>query len=260
MVNSIVDIIRNTKKCDKWNVDDSLSNFNKHYEKCEGVINYWTKKKLGLLKVDNEVSCKFCNKICKNSNSQRNHSRLCKFNPNKQSTFFETNSNDLRIKNKVHKNQYIKAKELGLPKPQISEETREKLRQNLKNIDKNILKKRNEKTSETICKKMAKGEWHTFKDCKNYEYKGVILNGSWELKYAMYLDEKNISWKRCDESFPYIFNNKKHRYIPDFYLIDDDTYIEVKGYVLDKDYAKWNQFPKKLKVLFKKDLEELNII
>ena len=55
MVNSIVDIIRNTKKCDKCNVDYSLSNFNKHYEKCEGIINYWTKKKLGLIKVDNEI-------------------------------------------------------------------------------------------------------------------------------------------------------------------------------------------------------------
>lgn len=34
--------------------------------------------------------CKFCNKECKNTNSLRNHERLCKHNPNKQKTFIET--------------------------------------------------------------------------------------------------------------------------------------------------------------------------
>jgi hypothetical protein len=37
----------------------------------------------------------------------------------------------------------------------------------------------------------------------------------------------------------------------------DDTYIEIKGYKTINDEKKWNQFPKKLVILYKKDLEEV---
>lgn len=68
--------------------------------------------------------CKFCQKECKNGNSHRNHERLCRVNPDRQSTIFS----DPEFK-KINKpsNQYIKAKVLGLPKPEIKEETRKKL-------------------------------------------------------------------------------------------------------------------------------------
>jgi hypothetical protein len=48
---------------------------------------------------------------------------------------------------------------------------------------------------------------------------------------------------------------------PDFYLIESDTYVEVKGYKTEKDEAKWNQFPKhrKLKILMKEDLISLGV-
>lgn len=36
------------------------------------------------------LTCKFCSKECKNLNSLRNHERLCKHNPDKQTTFIET--------------------------------------------------------------------------------------------------------------------------------------------------------------------------
>lgn len=36
---------------------------------------------------NSEYVCKFCNKICKNSNSLRNHERLCKLNPDRQVSF-----------------------------------------------------------------------------------------------------------------------------------------------------------------------------
>ena len=36
--------------------------------------------------------CKFCSKECKNSNSLRNHERLCKFNPARQSLPAKTKS------------------------------------------------------------------------------------------------------------------------------------------------------------------------
>lgn len=46
--------------------------------------------------------CKFCNKECKNENSQRNHQRLCKSNANRQSTWLETHRDQLPSWNKGH--------------------------------------------------------------------------------------------------------------------------------------------------------------
>lgn len=37
----------------------------------------------------NILNCKFCNKTCKNSNSLKNHERLCRENPNKQESNFK---------------------------------------------------------------------------------------------------------------------------------------------------------------------------
>lgn len=76
------------------------------------------------------MNCKFCNKECKNDNSLRNHERLCKLNPNRQLTTYEKygpiKGFNFRGTRKGC-NQYIKAKNLGLPKPEISLETRLKL-------------------------------------------------------------------------------------------------------------------------------------
>jgi hypothetical protein len=49
------------------------------------------------------LSCKFCKKVCKNENSHRNHERLCKLNPNKQTIKIE----EARLKaNKKHNCQH----------------------------------------------------------------------------------------------------------------------------------------------------------
>ena len=81
--------------------------------------------------------CKYCGKECKNSNSLRNHERLCKLNPNKA--------------------------ESGL---------------------------------------------------------------------AKYLDANNIEWKRPKERFEYIFENKLRHYTPDFYIVSEDTFVEIKNSTL----------------------------
>lgn len=72
----------------------------------------------------------------------------------------------------------------------------------------------------------------------------------------------NIKWQRNKDSFAYTFQGKERRYTPDFYLIDDDVYIEIKGYKTEKDDAKWTQFPphRKLVVLMKKNLVEMKVI
>ena len=250
---------RKTKTCDKCNLNYSLSCFSRHYKKCDSSINYWKKINLGISIVDNTTTCKFCNKTCKNANSQRNHSRLCKLNPNKQKTFFETNKNDIRIKNQ--KNQYVKARELGLPKPKISEETRKKLSSAVKSRNKEFTTKIGRKISKTIKNKVTQGKWHCSLARKmHYNYKNINLHGTWELKYAQFLDQNNILWERCKNSFSYVFENEKRRYTPDFYLPQSDEYVEIKGYKTKKDEAKWEQFPKKIVILREDDLKKMGVL
>lgn len=95
--------------------------------------------------------------------------------------------------------------------------------------------------------------------CKSIYYVSPIagemwLNGTWEHKYAMWLDSHNLTWKRNTQHFPYLFEGKVRKYFPDFYIKDNDTFVEIKGYETSKDKAKWSQFPKTLQVLKRDDL------
>ena len=145
---------------------------------------------------------------------------------------------------KGHKgtNQFIKAKELGLPKLVVSEETRKKLGKAF----------RGHKHSDEAKNKISKSIKNAIKNhpesysssnvngrVKHYEYNGFKLDGSWELEVAKYLDSKNIKWEKPSKGFEYEWNNSVHIYFPDFYLPDFDYYIEVKGYQRDRDLYKW---------------------
>ena len=199
-----------------------------------------------------EPICHHCNKVCKNHNSWRNHVRCCPKNPNRN------------YKNgmlgKKGRNQYTKAKETGIPYA-MSDETKQKISRAAKN--RKLSKETRNKISNTVNEKISNNEWHvSLARHHHYRYKGIDLHGSWELKYAKWLDYNGIKWIRCKESFQYEFDNKVRQYTPDFYLPDTDEYIEIKGYKTDKDTAKWNQFPrhKKLKVLLQEDLKEMGVI
>lgn len=131
-----------------------------------------------------------------------------------------------------------------------------------KNPRSNITEKIRKNISKTIAAKVAAGTWHTSLAKKMHiVYKGIPLHGTWELKYAKYLDEMGIVWVRNTDSFSYRYEDKERRYTPDFYLPETDRYVEVKGYKTKKDDAKWSQFPphRTLLVLMKKDLLSLGI-
>ena len=198
--------------------------------------------------------CKFCDKECKNDNSLRNHQRLCPKNDDRVYVNGMTG--------KKGGNQYTKAEKLGLPKPIISLETSKKLSDSVLSRSKNWQEINGKKISKTVNEKVANGEWHTsLAKHMHIDYNGVDMHGNWELQYAIDLDSKNIKWIKCKESFGYIFEGKPKRYTPDFYLIETDEYIEIKGYKTEKDDVKWSQFPKDkvLKVLMKNELTLLGI-
>lgn len=214
-----------------------------------------------------EMKCKYCQKIHKNKRSLAQHEIRCKQNPNRIESYFMTYEHQLKLteirKQNGCQNQYTKAKRLGLPKPICSEETRQKLSNNVKSRSKEFLKEVGKKISKTVNEKVKAGIWHTsLAKRMHYNYKGNDLHGKWELAYAQWLDKQNVKWVRNKQQFDYIFENKKRRYTPDFYLPETDEYVEIKGYETNKDRAKWSQFPKdkKLKIYKQKELTQLHII
>jgi len=63
-------------------------------------------------------------------------------------------------------------------------------------------------------------------------YKGYWCDSSWELAYVIYNLDHNIKFERNKLGFEYIYENKTHKYYPDF-ILEDGTYIEIKGYETD---------------------------
>ena len=87
----------------------------------------------------------------------------------------------------------------------------------------------------------------------------VYIRSSYELEYVKWLDKNNIKWKSNLIKFPYYFAGKFRYYYPDFYLIDTEEYIEIKGYKTEQDIDKWKAFPYKLRVIFKQDLLNMGL-
>lgn len=63
---------------------------------------------------------------------------------------------------------------------------------------------------------------------KFYYYDNTMFDSSWELAYYIWLKDNNIKFKyQPNISFDYIYDNKIHKYFPDF-LINNILY-EIKG-------------------------------
>lgn len=200
-------------------------------------------------------SCKFCNKECKNANSLRNHERLCKLNPNRQISAME--KPDWHTKYGIgHKacNQYIKAKQLGLPKPTLSDESRQRISIAGKNRPP-ISEYTRKKLSESMKKVYSINPPKVAGRSKCGTYKGIYCRSSWELAFVIYNLEHNIRFEANKKCFKYIWNNEEHSYFPDFYYPDTDTYVEVKGYYDTKAQEKTRQFKGNLQILQKPEMQ-----
>ncbi len=202
-----------------------------------------------------KLICKFCGKEGKNSNSHKNHQRLCKNNPERKIDYLKDNLKSYNRLDKKGTNQYIKAKELGLPKPELSEESREKIRKS--SLGRKMSEDWKKKHSEIMKKAVSEHpESYTASNrgrTKQIEYDGIKFIGKWELDFYLFCKENNILIERNEKWFEYQWNGNR-KYFPDFYLPELDLYIEVKGYETDRDKAKWKYFPHKLKVIKKDDI------
>lgn len=189
------------------------------------------------------MNCKYCGKECKNKNSLKQHEIRCKANPNKitvKSNLIAYNEKR-KIEGICGTNQYIKAKNNGITL-KCSDSTKNKIREKLTGKEWSTERKQNHSL---IMQEAVKNHPDSYNASnvngriKKQLYKGVILDSSWEVLVAKYLDEHNIVWIKPVNGFEYVWKNAIHIYYPDFYLCDYDMYIEVKGYKRDRDVEKW---------------------
>jgi hypothetical protein len=187
--------------------------------------------------------CVHCNKLQKNFNALSQHTIRCKLNENR--IVNTHNSSAAMLAGRLRTgftNASTKAAILGLPKPEISAETRLKL--SIANKGRVWSDESRLKQSQSMRAAVTKypDSYSASNVCgrtKIIEYKGINLHGKWELCVAEWLDSNNITWDRNTHTFPYMYNNQIHTYFPDFYLTEYDLYVEVKGHQVERDLYKW---------------------
>lgn len=89
-------------------------------------------------------------------------------------------------------------------------------------------------------------------------YQGISCDSSWELAFVMYNIDHEIQFKRNrTDYFEYMYEGRLHKFYPDF-ILDDGTYIEIKGRKSDETEAKVSQIPSgvSFKLLYEEDLDE----
>lgn len=162
-------------------------------------------------------SCIHCGKIFDISTKPKgwmaNHSRWCDKNPKRVEYVLKLS--ETRKSKKNFNNQYTYG-------AIISEETKQKQRV-ASTGKKHTLDAKNkirEKALNSKHRRLRKGV---------VEYKGILLDSSWELALAKRLDEIKIKWIRPEPLQWLDEIGLSHNYFPDFYLVDYDIYLDPKN-------------------------------
>lgn len=90
---------------------------------------------------------------------------------------------------------------------------------------------------------------------KSGYWKGDFCGSTYELVYWIYCKDHNIAIERNTKRYPYIFEGKKHTYLPDY--IVEGKLVEIKGYTTSLVYAKAAAVPEGIQILTIKDLEPM---
>lgn len=199
------------------------------------------------------ANCKFCGFETKSLGLSM-HERFCKANPNKRlhgdggvkkgnKPWCTGKSLSLEHRNKISESLIGKCNGIGST-PEKEELRKERIRKALENNPK----------SGGFRLRSGRGQ----KEWYHSEIAGdVYVRSSYEKRFVLWLDSRQLNWKWNKDFFEYQWENKKRKYYPDFYLPDQNLFVEIKGFKTKKDQAKWNQFPTSLVVIFGKDLEYL---
>jgi hypothetical protein len=101
------------------------------------------------------------------------------------------------------------------------------------------------------------GGWRNFggSGLKGY-YEGFLYQSSWELAWIVFHLDHKIPFRRCTEFFEYEYKGKKSKYYPDFYLENEQIYVEVKGYMCEKTEAKIKSVSSPIIVLMENEMKQ----
>lgn len=61
-------------------------------------------------------------------------------------------------------------------------------------------------------------------------YDGHFMRSRDEVKYARYLDRLVIPYEYQEHRFPYLHDGRWRMYVPDFFVPEFDTFVEIKGW------------------------------
>lgn len=224
-----------------------------------------------------EFECEKCNRIFNDKSSYSNHIKTCDGKKHKKTPWicqkcgFEIKSNRQKHLNfcngegprrKRPKSKYAGNRggwNKGLTKANNqnlahTEETKKKLSKAGKGRKHSEESK--EKMRVAINKRYDEGWDPKAGRAPKYKYKDFTVDGSWELEFCKWGDEVGLVYERNLDRFEYEFEERIHKYKPDFKL-QKGLYVEVKGYQTEKDNAKWEQFPHDLIVLKRSQIDRI---
>jgi hypothetical protein len=197
------------------------------------------------------MDCKYCNKLCKNLNSLKQHEVRCKSNPNRIVIKPSYGMLGKKGGNQFTTGRQSKMKPETIEKIRISNTGKrwddEKKRAHSESMKLAVINHPEAYSKNNVCGRV-----------KRTDYNGVMLKGSWEVNVAKWLDKHGLMWETEVNPQTYHWNNSTHLYFPDFYISKLDTYIEVKGYKTERDEAKWSQFVGRLIVVDKHSIRDLD--
>jgi hypothetical protein len=244
--------------------------------------------------MNQDYLCEYCDRICKNAMSLAQHRLRCEKNPgnrkaempipSRKGKYVGKTASELTLKRKRNKerrtNDLFLCEHCGqerdsflglkihetrcssnpLGKPVIiSEETKRKL--SIANRGKKMSDEFRLKVSEGMKRAILENpESYTSSNrgrVKQIIIDGVKLHGSWEAAFYSWAKKNDLKPERCLNGFDYFWNGKERKYFPDFYLPNLNLYVEVKGYETEQDREKWRQFPERIIVLRR---PEINMI
>lgn len=171
---------------------------------------YSVKRNMVKKELDEKHYCKFCGRETTNPGANKKHENRCNDNPNPviYVNYKGTNGNN------KGENQYTKAKRLGLPKPEITEETRKKLSENQK--QRTLSQETKDKISKSRIKYLTENP-----DMVPYKLNHYSKGPSYPERYwKKILDKANIK---------YVMQYPIHTYQLDFALVEEKIDIEIDG-------------------------------
>jgi len=101
-------------------------------------------------------------------------------------------------------------------------------------------KQYNKNMSKIMKEKYKNGEIKPSFRMKYYKYKGIKFRSSWEVKFAKKCDMEGKPWEY--EKHRFHIKSINTTYIPDFYLPEEDKFVEIKGYWYPQSKRKFKAF------------------